>query len=176
MCMSLVTRGSAYSCIAVTVGGGVRASTGIGTGITGGYTGCYTDPTDCPRAEPHPPTSDRRERAPALAGVGRKQGGVTPSRVPGLGNPRPCPHPCGARSPFPCPWQGLPGTCPPRSKRATFDLIYCKVSQKAIVSPKSVEKACHSPYLQNGLRKSPLEILRFTVSPAFSHKELMVPF
>ena len=57
--------------------------------------------------------------------------------------------------------------------RARFDLISCKVSQTAIVSPKSVEKACHSPYLQNGSQKSPLEFLRFLFWPAFSHKELI---
>ena len=38
------------------------------------------------------------------------------------------------------------------------------------------EKACHSPYSQNGAQKSPLEIPRFPFYAAFSHKELMVPF
>ena len=55
-------------------------------------------------------------------------------------------------------------------------IIYSKVSQNAEVSPKSVNKACHSPYVQNGLRNSPLGILRFPFPVAFSHKELMVLF
>ena len=38
------------------------------------------------------------------------------------------------------------------------------------------EKACHSPYIQNGVQNSPLEILRFPILLAFSPKELMVPF
>ena len=52
-------------------------------------------------------------------------------------------------------------------------IFYCKVSQKAIVSPKSHQKACHSPCSQNGLQKSPLGILSISFWPAFSHKELM---
>ena len=48
-----------------------------------------------------------------------------------------------------------------------------KVSQNLEVSPKYDEKACHSPYLQNGPRKSPLDFLRIPFFVAFSHKELM---
>ena len=59
---------------------------------------------------------------------------------------------------------------------ARIDLISRKLSQNGVVSPKYLEKACHSPYVQNGSRKSPLEFLRFPFSRAFSHKELMVPF
>ena len=60
--------------------------------------------------------------------------------------------------------------------RARFMYIYCKVSQNRGVSPIFVEKACHSPYLQNGLRKSALGFLRFPYLRAFSHKELMGHF
>ena len=83
-------------------------------------------------------------------------------------------HPCGARS-VPC--GPLPGA--PRAIaaswpiRARFDLICLKVSQNRVVSPKYTEKACHSPCIQNGLRKSPLEIPGFPILVAFSHKELM---
>ena len=59
---------------------------------------------------------------------------------------------------------------------ARFEVISCKVSQNHEVSPKSVHKACHTPYSQNGLQKSPLGFLRIPYSLAFSHKELMVPF
>ena len=59
---------------------------------------------------------------------------------------------------------------------ARFDLISCKVSQNLIVSPEYDEKASHSPYFQNGLRKSPLDFLGFPYSLAFSHKELIGPF
>ena len=62
------------------------------------------------------------------------------------------------------------------SIRARFHLISIKVSQNDGVSPKYVEKACHSPCFQNGSRKSPLDFLGFPYSSAFSHKELMVPF
>ena len=44
------------------------------------------------------------------------------------------------------------------------------------MSPKSIQKACHSPYFQNGLQKSPLGILGFPFLPAFSHKELIGHF
>ena len=50
------------------------------------------------------------------------------------------------------------------------------VKRNPRVSPKSVEKACHSPCFTFGLQKSALEILRFSFSPAFSHKELMGHF
>ena len=56
---------------------------------------------------------------------------------------------------------------------ARIDLILLEVSQKRVVSLKYVNKACHSPYFQNAAVKSPLEILRFPFSIAFSHKELM---
>ena len=56
---------------------------------------------------------------------------------------------------------------------ARFDVIFHKVSQNRVVSPESVQKASHSPCFQNRLQKSPLEILRFPFSLAFSHKELM---
>ena len=56
---------------------------------------------------------------------------------------------------------------------ARIDLIFYKVSQNREVSPVFIEKACHSPHFQNGVQKSPLEILRIPFRPAFSHKELM---
>ena len=59
---------------------------------------------------------------------------------------------------------------------ARFKVISLKLSQNGGVSPKYVEKAYHSPCSQNGLRKSPLEILRIPYSAAFSHKELMGHF
>ena len=56
---------------------------------------------------------------------------------------------------------------------ARIEVISCKVSQNGGVSPRNVGKACHAPYFQNRLGKSPLEILRFPYLAAFSHKELM---
>ena len=44
------------------------------------------------------------------------------------------------------------------------------------MSTKYDEKACHSPYFQNTVQKSPLEILRFPFPVAFSRKELMGHF
>ena len=66
--------------------------------------------------------------------------------------------------------------CPPTAKGTRLRSIFNKVSQNDEVSPKSHEKASHSPYIQNGLQKSPLEILRFPLTVAFSHKELMGHF
>ena len=57
--------------------------------------------------------------------------------------------------------------------RARLTSYSSKVSQNSEVSPKYVEKASHSPYLQNGLKKSPLGFLRFPLLLAFSPKELM---
>ena len=82
-------------------------------------------------------------------------------------------HP-GKPGPGQSPCRGLPWTSP--GKRARFHLITCKVSQNGEVSPENLNKASHSPYSQNGVQKSPLEILRFLFSPAFSCKELMGPF
>ena len=70
----------------------------------------------------------------------------------------------------------IPLECRLWAKQARFHDISHKVSKNLEVSPKSVEKACHSPHLQNGLQKSPLDILRIPYSPAFSHKELMGRF
>ena len=85
-------------------------------------------------------------------------------------------HPSGPVRTLQVPPCTYPLECPPRANTARFKVIYCKVSQNGIVSPVFVNKACHSPHSQNGLRKSPLEILRNPFLAAFSHKELMVPF
>ena len=73
----------------------------------------------------------------------------------------------------PCTWDLANAASGPI--RAELRSFYYKVSQNDEVSPKKCQKAYHSPCSQNGLKKSPLEKLRFPVSPAFSHKELMVP-
>ena len=85
-------------------------------------------------------------------------------------------HPAGPVSPCRASLYRTPQNAASGPITARFDLNSCKVSQNRIVSPKSAQKACHSPYIQNGLRKSPLGILRFPFSVAFSPKELMVPF
>ena len=78
----------------------------------------------------------------------------------------------------PLPVLGLPSPSKAASGpiKARLGSILRKVSQNGQVSPESVEKAYHSPYFQNGLQNSPLEIPRFPFSVAFSGKELMVPF
>ena len=62
------------------------------------------------------------------------------------------------------------------ANKARFDLILLKLSQNRQVSPKYAQKASHSPYFQNGLKKSPLDFPRFPLLLAFSHKELMGHF
>ena len=88
-------------------------------------------------------------------------------RVPGT----PAPTPAG---PGRSPWQGpslvLPG------QKGEIPCLSSKSCQNRRVSPKSHEKAYHSPCFQNGLRNSPLDFLRFLFSLAFSPKELMGPF
>ena len=69
-----------------------------------------------------------------------------------------------------------PSECRLWANRARIYYILLKVSQNGRVSPENVNKASHSPYSQNGSRKSALEILRFLYSLAFSHKELMGRF
>ena len=64
----------------------------------------------------------------------------------------------------------------PRANRARFRPHFLKVSQNGGVSPKSHQKACHTPYSQNGSQKSPLGIPGIPFSVAFSHKELMGHF
>ena len=67
----------------------------------------------------------------------------------------------------------LPGSQP---IGARFDIISYKLSKNPRVSPKSVQKASHTPYFQNGSSKSPLDISRIPYFAAFSHKELMAHF
>ena len=109
-------------------------------------------------------TAKRAPEAPAGAGVGG-QGRA--------GWDGPCTHPPGPVGPA-----ALPGTGPSQNPAswpiwARIDLILLKVSQKREVSPKYVNKACHSPYFKNRVQKSPLGKLRFPFLLAFSHKELL---
>ena len=145
---------------------------------TGGYTGWvyqggymgglyrYTQPA----ARGAHPDSGAGPVAPAGAEWVVRVGGRTGDG----GGPRT--HPCGARSGTQVPSLVLGPYCRLSANRARFPSFLSKVSQNGEVSSEKSEKACHSPYIQNGSQKSPLEILRFPFEPAFSHKELMVPF
>ena len=123
------------------------------------------DPGSSPSTAERAPEGSCRE--PGVGGTGTA--GVT---VGGVGQDHP-PGPVGALQAPPCPSLANAHLGP---IRARFHDILLKVSQNPIVSPKSVEKACHSPYLQNEAQKSPLDFLRFLYSSAFSHKELMAAF
>ena len=154
-------------------GTGVRCRVGTWDGYTGWVYGWVIPvPSPATLLRGAPPTSDRRERAlPCRGRVGRKQvrglrgGGTAPGTT------------LRARSgyPVPLPVPG-PSECRPWANKARFHSFYWKVSQNDEVSPKNVEKAYHSPYFQNRVQKSPLEILRFPFLPAFSCKELIGPF
>ena len=86
-------------------------------------------------------------------------------------------HPPGPVGPLQGPpWYGSGLSAASGPIRARIRVILLKVSQNGQVSPKSYEKASHSPYSQNGPRKSPLDFLGIPFWPAFSGKELMVPF
>ena len=101
------------------------------------------------------------------AGVGGYLGPSPWTRSPGL----PCTHPAGPVGPPAGP--SLVQDPPPRAKGRDLTSFYRNLVKNQEVSPKCVEKACHSPYFQNGPEKSALEILRFPLSSAFSPKELM---
>ena len=96
---------------------------------------------------------------PGITGDG---GGQNPPCGPGRYRP--------AVPPWFCP------DCRLSANSGEIPVISYKVSQNREVSPKKHEKAYVSPCFQNGLKKSPLEILRFPVSRAFSPKELMGHF
>ena len=143
---------------------------GTGDGYTGGCRGgLYRVPH--PAAKGGPRTSGAGPVGPARAGVGgfwdRNTTCSAAGSVPTPAGPgRSCQH-------------ALPGTSQNAASgpiTARFQSIYYKVSQNRGVSPKSAQKACHSPYIQNGSKKSALEILRFPILAAFSHKELMGHF
>ena len=143
-------------------------------GIPGGYTGWvgrgaipgyYRGTTQRPRKVPYP-----AERAPeALAGAG--VGGIWDRP-----RERPLTTPAG-------PGRVL-GTLPVSSSsnaasgpiRARFHVKSSKVSQNGIVSPRNVEKACHSPYFQNGLQKSPLDISRISILASLLSQGINGPF
>ena len=129
----------------------------------------YCPPSGFARGEVHMQRSGPRK---PLQGAG--VGGIWSSDVPAAGTGYP--HPCGARSAHPWTSLGYPSECRLWANKARFQSISYKVSQNGQVSPINVEKACHSPYFQNELGKSPLEILRFLYLRAFSHKELMGHF
>ena len=158
------------------VPGGLDEGTGWvwGTGwvYRVGNTGLYQVPTRTARGSPYPAKRAPEGPAGPWSGWGR---GWT--RVPGCsaaGRPYGPPYGPG-RSPWALPVH-MPSECRLWANMARFHSFLRKVSQNAEVSPKSVHKAYVSPCFQNGLRKSPLEILRFLISAAFSHKELMGRF
>ena len=102
--------------------------------------------------------------SPAGAGVGGQQLGGRVSQYPPSGPGRSL--------------QALPGTgtrlhAASGPIRARFSVFLVKYSQNDEVSPKSVQKACHSPCFQKRVQKSALDFLRFPILVAFSHKELM---
>ena len=116
--------------------------TGIGTGIPGGYMEGYTG---------YPPTRSqtarggcRSQRSGPVAPAGGGVVGICARTYwdrPSCAPAHPPTHPCGARSPK----GSLVGGWAPHGQRARLRLHFLKVSQNQEVSPKSIEKACHSP-------------------------------
>ena len=148
----------------------VRAGWVYRGGYTGGCQGgLYRGTTHRPRGAV--PGQRSGPRTPCRGGSGWSWGCGRAPAVFGGGDGYP--HPPGPVGQPRAALPGIPLECRLWAKRARFHDISYKVSQNDEVSPKYHEKACHSPCLQNGLRKSPLEILRFPILRAFSHKELM---
>ena len=139
-------------------------------GIPGWVYRGSTSPARCP-GRTQKQTSEAGPGRPTGPGVGGSAGpgalgdggggGISPPCGPGQSSPR----------------EAFPGIYLRNAASwpigARFTSFYCKVSQNGQVSPKKCKKACHSPYFQNGLEKSPLGFLRFPFSPAFSRKELL---
>ena len=135
--------------------------------------------------EYYPPTvllGEGPARQTATAGSGPRNAGWSGSRAGagryreyGGGGDGPAPTPAGPgqSGPASLPWCRTSQNAASWPIKARFQVISCKVSQNQGVSPKYHEKACVSPCFQNGSRKSPLEILRFPKTLAFSPKELM---
>ena len=134
-----------------------------------GYTGYYP-----PTAQGRTHTSEAGPGSPAGAGVGGYGAWVRVQGVRRRDGPGPTLR---VRSVTLCPpWSRTSQNAASGPIKARFQSFLYKVSQKAEVSPKSTQKASHSPYIQNGLQKSPLDFLRFPFLRAFSHKELMGHF
>ena len=123
-------------------GVGVQGGYGDWVGTGRGYTG-YLSSTLL--EEPYPAKRARRPCRGRSGGVGRTYWGRRRGRLPD--------HPCGARSGTLYPPCLGPSECRLTAKGARYHLIFYKVSQNDEVSPKSVDKACHSPYIQKRLRK-----------------------
>ena len=155
----------------------VRAGCTYRVGILGGYTGWVIRRGTTQHQVPTPSMPQTAERAPeAPRGLEWVVWGMRPrDRSPEHQVP-PTPTPAGSPGPAPLYLVLSPSKAASWPIRARLHLILLKVSQNGIVSPKYVEKASHSPCFQNPSRKSPLEILRFPFSLAFSAKELMGHF
>ena len=159
-----VTALAPVRCMACT--GTVRAGYCMPGGYTGGYTRYYPAAKDVPT----------KRRHDSGAGPGRLlQGawsGWSCCSVPGTSAPTPA-----GPGQAPCALPGAPrANAASWANKARFDLILLNIDQNRRVSPVLINKACHSPCFQNGSHKSALQIPRFPVSSAFSHKELIGPF
>ena len=97
----------------------------------------------------------------SLLRAGRGYWGPSPGHMVFGGRGRSCTHPAGPVGLQSPPWyrtSQIPASGP---IKARFQLYFYKVSQNHGVSPKSMQKAYHSPYFQNGHQKSALGFLGF---------------
>ena len=110
----------------------------------GGLYRCTTHPATA-RQGADPVTAKRAPEAPAgLEWVVTGAGTVPFARDPVSRCARAVSPPFG---PGQAPAGPSLGYTPPRAKRARFQVISWKLSKNREVSPKYVEKACHSPYI-----------------------------
>ena len=113
-----------------------------------GYTGYY--PATLESGARHSEAGPGRPAGPGVGGVWCSAR-PTPAPTPQAG-PVPCGHWCSS---------GLPGNAASWPIRARFDLNLRGLSQNGEVSLKYVDKASHSPYLQNGHQSHLLEFPDF---------------
>ena len=176
MCMSQVSRRPSACTVLVDIRAGLRAP----GGWLGGYTGWVipgttSHPPTCQGLHPQGPTQRSGPRKPL---VGAGVGGVGPSpqtrpRAVLGASASPPTHPAGPVGPG---RPSLVGGLAPRAKGRDSSYISLELSKTAKCHQKVSKRPPVVPVSQNGSGKSPLEILRFPISSAFSPKELMVPF
>ena len=150
-----------YGCPKVRVRGGVPVPSRVVRAVSGGYAGTglvragwvyrvgntgYLPSQPALLGERYPRQRSGPRNPPCRggwsgwSGIARANGGTGTVLVPPSGPGQP------ARGP-PC-TRTLQGPT-----WARFDLLFLKLSQNQEVSPKSVNKACHSPYIQKRVRK-----------------------
>ena len=139
----------------------------MGPGRYGG--GVIPVPSHAARGEAYPAKRAPEGPAQGLEWVGYASG-ARPGPVPPLRGP------VGTLRVPPCTGPSLPGNAASWPIRRELRTISRKLVKTAKCRPNMSKRPVIVPIFKKRLRNSPLEILRFPLFSAFSHKELMVLF